>query len=192
MEKINNHMPTPLTLQCFCEDCSNVDQTRGPTTGGGAESTRHVYKLYSVIMHQGATMTAGHYVAYARLPDESAYAEYYQCDRDNKRPSPGQGGSASANSSSSTSDKSSSSSSILKYFSRSKPSVSENKEQVVKVGCRSMDCCGIRRNKQGVTWLECDDEAVHVIPLRELEDKLAPNPRNSATPYLLFYVRSTT
>ncbi|XP_032668927.1 ubiquitin carboxyl-terminal hydrolase 1 [Odontomachus brunneus] len=189
MEKINNHMPTPLTLQCFCEECSN-DQTRGPTTGGGgAESTRHVYKLYSVIMHQGATMTAGHYVAYARLPDESAYAEYYQCDRDNKRPNPGQSGTTSTNSSSSTSDKSSSS--IFRLF-RCKPSASENKEQVVKVGCRSMDCCGIRRNKQNVIWLECDDEAVHVIPLRELEDKLAPNPRNSATPYLLFYVRSTT
>lgn len=179
-------MPTPLTLQCFCEECSN-EQT---STAGGTETTRHVYKLYSVIMHQGATMTAGHYVAYARLPDESTLSEYYQCDRDNKRPSSGQGSSAaSVSSSSSSSDKSSSG--IFKYF-RSKPSASENKEQVVKVGCRSIDCCGIRRGKQNVTWLECDDEAVHAIPLRELEDKLAPNPRNSATPYLLFYVRSPT
>lgn len=191
MEKINNHMPTPLTLQCFCEECSN-DQTRGTTAGGGTE-TRHVYKLYSVIMHQGATMTAGHYVAYARLPDESAYTEYFHCDRDNKRQNSGQGGVTSANSSSSSSSSSSDKASgILKYF-RSKPSASENKKQLVnRIGCRSMDCCGIKRNKQGVTWLECDDEAVHVIPLRELEDKLAPNPRNSATPYLLFYVRSTT
>lgn len=183
MEKINNHMPTPLTLQCFCEECSN-DETHG-TTAGSTE-TRHVYKLYSVIMHQGATMTAGHYVAYTRLPDEPAYAEYSQCDRDNKRQNSSQVGAASANSSS---DKPTG---ILKYF-RSKPSANENKEQPVnRVGCRSMDCCGIRRNKQGVTWLECDDEAVHVIPQRELEDKLAPNARNSATPYLLFYVRSTT
>lgn len=191
MEKINNHMPTPLTLQCFCEECS-TDQTRGTTTGGGAE-TRHVYKLYSVIMHQGATMTAGHYVAYARLPDESAYSEYFHCDRDNKRQNSGRGSVTSANSSSSSSSSSSDKASgILKYF-RSKPSANENKEQLVnRIGCRSMDCCGIKRNKQGVTWLECDDEAVHVIPLRELEDKLAPNPRNSATPYLLFYVRSTT
>lgn len=191
MEKINNHMPTPLTLQCFCEECSN-DQTRG-TAGGGTES-RHVYKLYSVIMHQGATMTAGHYVAYARLPDESAYAEYFHCDRDNKRQNSGQGSVMSVNSSSSSSSSSSDKASgILKYF-RSKPSASENKEQLVnRIGCRSMDCCGIRRNKQVVSpWLECDDEAVHMIPLRELEDKLAPNPRNSATPYLLFYVRSTT
>ncbi|XP_029677240.1 ubiquitin carboxyl-terminal hydrolase 1 [Formica exsecta] len=191
MEKINNHMPTPLTLQCFCEECS-TDQTRETTAGSGTE-TRHVYKLYSVIMHQGATMTAGHYVAYARLPDESAYAEYFHCDRDNKRQNSGHGSVRSANSSSSSSSSSSDKASgILKYF-RSKPSASENKEQLVnRIGCRSMDCCGIKRNKQGVIWLECDDEAVHVIPLRELEDKLAPNPRNSATPYLLFYVRSTT
>lgn len=167
-------MPTPFTLQCFCEECNHEKKCKAGTDGGSAESTRHVYKLYSVIMHQGATMTAGHYVAYVRLPDEPAYAEYYQCNRD-KRPN---------------SSQSVSSGRIFKCF-RSKPSVSENKEQVMKLGCRSMDCCGIRRNKQGVTWLECDDEAVHVIPLCELEDKLAPNPRNSATPYLLFYVRST-
>lgn len=179
-------MPTPFTLQCFCEDCSN---DRGTTTGS---ETRHVYKLYSVIMHQGATMTAGHYVAYTRLPDESTYAEYFQCDRDNKRQNIGQGSTTSVNSSSSSSSSSDKASGILKYF-RSKPSISENKEQPMnKIGCRGMDCCGVKRNKQSVTWLECDDEAVHVIPLREFEDKLAPNPRNSATPYLLFYVRSTT
>ncbi|KAG7211861.1 hypothetical protein KM043_011082 [Ampulex compressa] len=182
MEKINNHMPTPLTLQCFCEECNN-DQTRGSTAG--RSEARHVYKLYSVIMHQGATMTAGHYVAYTRLPDESAFTEYFQCDRDNKRQNSSQGGSGT-NANSSSSDKASG---IMRYF-RSKSSVTESKEQVVRVGCRSMDCCGIRRNKHPSTWLECDDEAVHVIPLRELEDKLAPNPRNSATPYLLFYVRS--
>jgi len=183
-------MPTPLTLQCFCEECSN-DETHG-TTAGGSTETRHVYKLYSVIMHQGATMTAGHYVAYTRLPDESAYAEYSQCDRDNKRQNSSQVGAVSTSSSSSSSSSSDKASGILKYF-RSKPSANESKEQLVnRVGCRSMDCCGVRRNKQGVTWLECDDEAVHVIPLRELEDKLAPNARNSATPYLLFYVRSTT
>ncbi|XP_043256220.1 ubiquitin carboxyl-terminal hydrolase 1 [Colletes gigas] len=184
MEKINNHMPTPLTLQCFCEECNN-DQTRGGT--GGKSESRHVYKLYSVIMHQGATMTAGHYVAYTRLPDESAFAEYFQCDRDSKRQTSSQSSSGTSTNSSS-SDKASG---ILKYF-RSKPSASETKEQLIRVGCRSMDCCGIRRHKHPSTWLECDDEAVHVIPLRELEDKLAPNPRNSATPYLLFYVRSMT
>ncbi|XP_046470292.1 ubiquitin specific protease 1 isoform X1 [Neodiprion pinetum] len=179
MEKINNHMPTPLTLQCFCEDCINDI----PGTSSRRE-TRHVYKLYSVIMHQGATMTAGHYVAYTRLPDESASSEYFNCERDNKRQTPTQ------NNSNTTSDKSSG---LMKFF-RSKSNVSENKEQlnVIRVGCRSMECCGIRRSKHGGSWLECDDEVVRIIPLREFEEKLAPNPRNSATPYLLFYVRSTT
>lgn len=182
MEKINNHMPTPFVLQCFCEECNN-DQGRA-TAGRPAES-RHVYKLYSVIMHQGATMTAGHYVAYTRLPDESAFTEYLQCDRDSKRQASGQG--SSSTNTNSSSDKTSG---LFKYF--RKPSASESKEQLMRIGCRSMDCCGIRRHKHPSTWLECDDEAVHAIPLRELEDKLAPNPRNSATPYLLFYVRSMT
>ena len=182
MEKINNHMPTPLILQCFCEECNN-DQAHGPA--GGRSESRHVYKLYSVIMHQGATMTAGHYVAYTRLPDESAFAECFQCDRDSKRQSSAQG-SSNANANSSSSDKTLG---IFKYF-KSKPSTNETKDQLVRLGCRSMDCCGVRRHKHPSTWLECDDEAIHVIPLRELEDKLAPNPRNSATPYLLFYVRS--
>ena len=178
-------MPTPLTLQCFCEEC-NPDQNH---RGGSARApeSRHVYKLYSVIMHQGATMTAGHYIAYTKVPDDSMFAEYYRCDRDCKRQNMSQGGSSS-NTNNQTSDKSSS---ILKIF-RSKPNISESKEQLMRVGCRSMECCGIRRGKHSGTWLECDDEAVRAIPERELQDKLAPNPRNSATPYLLFYVRSTT
>lgn len=54
MEKINSYIPTPFTLQCFCADCcANVD---GPKA--------HAYKLYSVITHVGATMCAGHYIAY--------------------------------------------------------------------------------------------------------------------------------
>ena len=80
-------MPTPLNLQCFCEECNNIaDQARHGSSSGNhlkENSQRHVYNLYSVIMHQGATMTAGHYVAYTRLPNESAHAEYLQCERDN-------------------------------------------------------------------------------------------------------------
>jgi hypothetical protein len=69
----------------------------------------------------------------------------------------------------------------------------QQQQQLLRQGCRGNECCGIRqtsRHESG-TWLECDDEAVRVIPVRELQDKLAPNSRNSATPYLLFYVRST-
>lgn len=181
MEKINNYMPTPLTLQCFCEQCSNEQQV-GPSNR--QVESRHVYKLYSVIMHQGATMTAGHYIAYTKVPEDSMYNEYTRCDRDCRRQNVSQ-------SSSSSNTNNSSSSGILKYF-RSKPNISESKEHLLRMGCRSMDCCGIRRGKHFGTWLECDDEAVRAIPEHELQDKLAPNPRNSATPYLLFYVRSTT
>ncbi|XP_058791373.1 ubiquitin carboxyl-terminal hydrolase 1 [Phymastichus coffea] len=196
MEKINNHMPTPLTLQCFCEECNKEPAVQ-----------RHVYNLYSVIMHQGATMTAGHYIAYTRLPGESAHFEYQQCDRDNA--SKQQSGQSYQNHQSSNphhnghhgSDNSGKITSFFNCFGN-KPNVNEKQEaalrskqqqqQHLQQGCRGNDCCGIRqtsRNESG-TWLECDDEAVRVIPVRELQDKLAPNPRNSATPYLLFYVRS--
>lgn len=180
MEKINNYMPTPLDLECFCEECYSEQSQR---SGGTIRSeSRHLYQLYSVIMHQGATMTAGHYVAYSRLPDESM--EYCRCNRDIKRPNQSQ------HSTSNTKNQSL----ISKFLSRSKPNINESKETSIKAGCRSAECCGIRQGKPlgpGM-WLECDDETVRVIQVQELQDKLAHNPRNSATPYLLFYVKTTT
>ncbi|XP_057321088.1 ubiquitin carboxyl-terminal hydrolase 1 [Microplitis mediator] len=186
MEKINNYMPTPLTLQCFCEECnSDSEENTSSSRSQASSESRHVYKLYSVIMHQGATSTAGHYIAYTKVPEESMFTEYFHCDRDARRQNVTQS-SSSSNSATSTS------SSILKCF-RSKSNISESKEHLIKMGCRSMECCGIRRVKNNAnTWLECDDDLVRAIRERELLDKLAPNPRNSATPYLLFYVRSTT
>ena len=98
MEKINNYMPTPLVLKCFCEDClTAAEQAKIESTDPTASTSsaqpqqlqtpstpvqRHIYNLYSVIMHQGATMTAGHYVAYIRLPGESINVEYQECERD--------------------------------------------------------------------------------------------------------------
>lgn len=186
MEKINNYMPTPLDLECFCEECYSEQSSQRSGTGGTIHSeSRHLYQLYSVIMHQGATMTAGHYVAYSRLPDESQ--EYCRCNRDVKRPN--------QQSQHSTSN-SKNQSLISKYFSRSKPNINESKEtSSMKGGCRSAECCGIRHNGKSLgpgMWLECDDETVRVIQVQELQDKLAHNPRNSATPYLLFYVKTTT
>lgn len=184
MEKINHYMPTPLTLQCFCEECSNNEQQMTTSSRSTSDNARHVYKLYSVIMHQGATSTAGHYIAYTKVPEDAMFTEYFRCDRDCRRHNVGQSGSSS-------NSNNSASSSILKYF-RSKSNISESKEHLIRMGCRSMECCGIRRVKNtSNTWLECDDELVRAIRERELLDKLAPNPRNSATPYLLFYVRST-
>ncbi|KAK0168242.1 hypothetical protein PV327_002066 [Microctonus hyperodae] len=184
MEKINHYMPTPLTLQCFCEECSNNEQQMTTSSRSTSDNARHVYKLYSVIMHQGATSTAGHYIAYTKVPEDAMFTEYFRCDRDCRRHNVGQSGSSS-------NSNNSASSSILKYF-RSKSNISESKEHLIRMGCRSMECCGMRRVKNtSNTWLECDDELVRAIRERELLDKLAPNPRNSATPYLLFYVRST-
>ncbi|KAJ8683249.1 hypothetical protein QAD02_019041 [Eretmocerus hayati] len=211
MEKINNHMPTPLTLQCFCEECNISEQPRlGPCSSSQSSlpkepPQKHVYNLYSVIMHQGATMTAGHYVAYTRLPGDSSQAEYQQCDRDNiHRQQSQQDSKAQLNGPQPQSDKSTQQK-ITSFFSCFGNNPNEHKEAILRtkqqtqqqqqqhMGCRGNECCGIRqtaRNETG-TWLECDDEAVRVIPVRELQEKLAPNPRNSATPYLLFYVKST-
>lgn len=169
MEKINNHMPTPIKLQCFCQECLS-------------QNTRHVYNLHSVIMHQGATMTAGHYVAYTKLPEETTYSEYLQCDRGNNKVKK----EISSNASSDIHK-------ITAYFNcfGSKASVPDNKESPIKKGCQSNNCCGIKQNtKHESTWFECDDDAIRNITLQELQDKLAPNHRNSATPYLLFYVKS--
>lgn len=55
-QKINSYLPTPLTLQCFCTECSS----------GRGSAKEHEYKLYCVIMHSGGTMSSGHYFAYTR------------------------------------------------------------------------------------------------------------------------------
>lgn len=73
MEKINSYIPTPFTLQCFCATC----------IADRANSKEHEYKLYSVITHVGATMCAGHYIAYTcSLNHDSVYNN---CPRDINR-----------------------------------------------------------------------------------------------------------
>lgn len=72
MEKINSYIPTPFTLQCFCSDCMRA----------GSDTTKrlHVYKLYSVITHVGATLSVGHYIAYTcSLGADSTLNEYHNC-----------------------------------------------------------------------------------------------------------------
>lgn len=179
-EKNINYMPTPQILQCFCVDCCNESQR---STSGVRES-RHTYNLYSVIMHQGVTITAGHYVAYTKLPEASAYNEYLNCNRNNKQQANHQAESSSVDKTRKTK--------LFCKFLRHKQSTNETKEQPVRTGCRGLECCGVCQEKHAGSWLECDDEAVRIIPWQELEDKLKPNHRNTATPYLLFYVRSTT
>uniref|UniRef100_A0A336MD53 CSON014339 protein n=1 Tax=Culicoides sonorensis TaxID=179676 RepID=A0A336MD53_CULSO len=70
MEKINSYIPTPFTLKCFCNSCINLPD----------EEKLHIYKLYSVITHVGATMSVGHYVAYTCALD--IQNEYRICTND--------------------------------------------------------------------------------------------------------------
>lgn len=74
MEKINSYIPTPFTLQCFCSMCIAMP----------ADAERpHEYRLYSVITHVGATMCAGHYIAYTCSLD--LHSTYLNCPKDLKR-----------------------------------------------------------------------------------------------------------
>ena len=211
MSKVNDYMPTPLVLACFCEQCCPLPEEQRP----------HHYELFGVIMHLGATIASGHYVAYVKASEN--VCDYYHCDRDKRK-------SSSLSSASSSGSKGGGSSSgdkmgsILKFFrQRSSNSGSDiSKHHSAGNGlyyrhtCRSMDCCGVRLNRSLMNgldcksqmngldigtssavdasvpepvWLECDDETVRLLTRKEFEDILAPKPSKSCalTPYLLFY-----
>jgi len=216
--KVNDYMPTPMQLNCFCEHCQ-----------ASPEAPLHSYKLYAIIMHLGATMASGHYVAYTRVCPSTA--DYAACSRSKATAT---APSAVYNSSRSGSDRNSNHSSsaggLLRFF-KPKSSSSLGAESLNNSGnssphmlCRSVNCCSARPRKLlGDTvdkekerdgsgrespasgsssssaynlpddvWLECDDEVIRVLRMRELEDLLSRKPRASAlTPYLLFYVQVT-
>lgn len=73
MEKINSYIPTSFTLQCFCSKCCELSDS----------NKLHIYKLYSVITHVGATMSVGHYIAYTCSLDW--VNEYVNCPKDMRR-----------------------------------------------------------------------------------------------------------
>ena len=209
MSKVNDYMPTPLVLACFCEQCCHLPEEERP----------HHYELFGVIMHLGATIASGHYVAYVKASEN--VCDYYHCDRDKRKSSSLSSASSSKAGSSSSGDKMGS---ILKFFrQRSSNSGSDiSKHHGAGNGlyyrhtCRSMDCCGVRLNRSLMNgldcksqmngldigtsstvdasvpepvWLECDDETVRLLTRKEFEDVLAPKPSKSSalTPYLLFY-----
>lgn len=76
MEKINNYIPTAFTLQCFCSKCCELSEG----------NKLHIYKLYSVITHVGATMSVGHYIAYTCALDGTN--EYTNCPKDRNKQEP--------------------------------------------------------------------------------------------------------
>lgn len=73
MEKVSTYVPTTFTLPCFCAKCCELSDG----------NKLHVYKLYSVITHVGATLTVGHYIAYTCFLDLAS--DYVNCPKDSRR-----------------------------------------------------------------------------------------------------------
>lgn len=180
VSKLTDFIPTPLSMDCFCAGCS---------AGGSQRCARHKYRLYSVILHLGASLASGHYIAYVRCGDNSA--DYTQC----KRPSSGEV------------VKTSKKKGLFKMFSKSSTLPVENKNGLASHLCPSMTCCGLKVAGACMSadvgpleaggraspdteefWLECDDEQISVITRRELTDILTAR-QSTTTPYLLFYNR---
>lgn len=198
-EKINNYMPTPLILDCFCNDCSRLDDKK-----------LHTYQLYSVIMHLGATMASGHYIAYTRASDY--YSEYCECARENPK---------GVSFSSGTSDLTKTMN-LFKLFKPKNSSLGSGSSECLKFGlsnnsnkngpilpCKSKDCCGVKLSKSIIEnainnttrgknsrffdneqlWLECDDDSVRTLSTEEFQNLLSCKKNSPVTPYLLFYSR---
>ncbi|KAF4520033.1 hypothetical protein B566_EDAN008320 [Ephemera danica] len=187
VSKVNDFMPTPLVLSCFCETCC----------GGGSRDSvleikqeeeqeqRHSYQLFAAIMHLGATMASGHYVSFVRATDN--VPDYCGCvihqaalQAASQAPAPSSGGK------------------IRNFFKPIKTEKPTHSSLGMNV-CPGTDCCGIRLAvEQGVpavpepSWLECDDDSITVMSKAEFEDIVSQkrSKYSSLTPYLLFYVRA--
>lgn len=196
VSKVNEHMPTPLVLSCFCEKCMELEENERP----------HRYELYGVIMHLGATMASGHYVTYVRGRDTTIDCAH--CTRDKRKTASLSGGAGKTVNP--VAAEKTSGSGLLRFFKSSK--TTNGTGGGVNIGdsrgpyfspCRSADCCGVKlRGEDSLltsqccgtaepVWLECDDESVRTLTRKQLEELLAPkSAKNSAlTPYLLFYAR---
>jgi len=186
VSKLTDFIPTPFSLDCFCAECNRATP----------DAARHRYRLYSVILHLGASLASGHYIAYVRAGDTSL--DYFQC----KRP-----GSADT-------IKTSKRRGLFKMFSKSSNLPVETRPAVASPVCPSLGCCGLKvsgghhpsvgegraspgldaQNGQNSAhggedyWLECDDEQISIISRRELSDILTTR-QSTTTPYLLFYHR---
>ena len=161
MSKINDYIPTPLSMNCFCTECL--------PTSGTKEPAKHHYRLYAVIMHLGATLASGHYIAYVRATDLTL--DYLNCLRNSTVERKNKKG-------------------ILKYFSRSSDvgrssaSISNGGSAANGVAssngisssgsgseptcCKSINCCGIRTLGQ-------------LLPAQDASSSLPPIP-NSLPP----------
>jgi len=127
VSKLTDYVPTPLVMDCFCQKCRD-----------SPGSPLHRYRLYSVILHLGASLASGHYIACVRAGDVNY--EYFQC----KRPGPVD----------STLRIKNSKRGIFKMFSKSSSSSSSSlishsgsgDTSVANHVCGSISCCGLKWN----------------------------------------------
>lgn len=185
VSKVNDFMPTPLTLNCFCESCCKLTDPSSPIPLEEEQEKpepAHSYQLFAAIMHLGATMASGHYVSFVRASDN--VLDYCNCETHQANFVPPSNSSGSGG--------------ILKFL---KPKV--EKANISSLGanvCPGTDCCGVRMSiEQGSdmsvpepSWLECDDDNVTVMTRSDFEEVLSSkrSKYSSLTPYLLFYVRT--
>ncbi|CAH0395728.1 unnamed protein product [Bemisia tabaci] len=192
VEKVNEYMPTPFTLDCFCKDCS-----RGPCSDSSKQ--RHYYQLYGVIMHLGATIASGHYVAYVRALDTADCHAHVNCRHARKTASLTSAPTPLSHPHPLTTEKQSG---LMRFFKRSThqtQSMLLNDTKLSPFTCRSLDCCGIRvRNDSTVNsvaheslWLECDDDTIRTLSEKDFREilEMKSSKNLASTPYLLFYVR---
>lgn len=175
MSKINDFIPTPFTMNCFCTQCLPPDTPLCPPGEQRLLPPKHHYRLFAVIMHLGATLASGHYIAYVRASVD-LNLDYARCpkamDRGQRTPTThSSGGSSSGNGGSGGVDRNCGSNGkkgIMKYFSRSNDSSkngnsggsSHTSAAAVSLPnapasgingvesrgeCRSANCCGMQR-----------------------------------------------
>ncbi|XP_054280513.1 ubiquitin carboxyl-terminal hydrolase 1-like isoform X1 [Macrosteles quadrilineatus] len=180
VQKVNEYMPTPIELSCFCNKCKDLEERLKPHRG---------YQLYGIIMHLGSTLASGHYVSYVCGRD--TVMDSANCTRDKRKTASLSGG---AGKPASNTEKHGTQKTLFRFFSKSSkptyPSPLENRGPYFSP-CRSADCCGAKLDTNEPVWLECDDDTVRTISKKHLGELLGPkNSKNSAlTPYLLFYSR---
>lgn len=170
MSKINDFIPTPFTMNCFCTQCMPTDMPPQPPGEASPPPPKHHYRLFAVIMHLGATLASGHYIAYVRASIDLT-SDYSQCPRatqisnigSDKQKASGSGSSGNGSNGQTGNGKKG----IMKYFSRSSDSKngastnssSSSLHSLVSNGgkdvtdstsgtsgqCRSAHCCGMQR-----------------------------------------------
>lgn len=209
MSKINDHIPTPFTLNCFCTQCMPHTAAGYPPVHSAQASNvkpRHIFKLYAVIMHLGATLASGHYIAYVKASSDSLW-EYQQCQRaassafsaasSSNGIAPGSKNGVSGNNTAERKKKS-----IMKFLRKkddskngsSSPTVGSSQASIsdinntgmnslngvdslpVPTTCRSVNCCGVRSLSAGMDTMSMKSNSFHQRSIDSSDSDLQSSP----------------